>query len=179
SNREVVTHFLYPKVFDDLLIHQAEYSDTSVLPSLVFFQGMEPGDEASIEIEPGKTLFLRFLTIGDPRPDGSRTVFFELNGQPREVVVSDKALADKAPKRVKAEPGDTSQSGSPMSGLVSQILVSPGDKVQIGQPLFVLEAMKMETTVRAECAGIVQSILVMAGAQVVGQDLVVRLTKSS
>jgi pyruvate carboxylase len=179
SDQDVVTHFLYPKVFDDLLRHEAEYSDTSVLPTLLFFQGMEPGDEASIEIEPGKTLFLRFLTIGDPRPDGSRTVFFELNGQPREVVVSDKALADKAPARAKAEPGNPLQAGSPMPGLVSRILVSPGETVQTGQPLFVLEAMKMETTVRAECAATIEAVLILAGAQVEGQDLVVRLVKSS
>src|SRR5262249_29490522 len=89
SAREVVTHLLYPRVFPEFAAHQAKYSDTSVLPTMTFFHGMEPGEEASVEIEEGKTLIIKFLTAGDPHHDGSRTVFFELNGQPREVIVMD------------------------------------------------------------------------------------------
>ncbi len=175
GDQEVVTHFLYPKVYEDLLKHQALYSDTGVIPTPVFFQGMEPGDEASVEIEPGKTLFVKFLTIGDPRGDGARTVFFELNGQPREVVVIDRSLTGKTPQRAKAESGNPLHVGTPMPGLVSRILVSVGEQVNAGQPLFVLEAMKMETSVRSELPGKVEGILVQTGAQVEAQDLVIRL----
>lgn len=174
-DQEVVTHFLYPKVYDDLIKHQMAYSDTRVLPTGVFFQGMEPGDEASIEIEAGKTLFLKFLTVGDPREDGARTVFFELNGQPREVVVQDRSLVGKGPQRAKADPGNPLHVGTPMPGLISRILVTVGEKVAPGQPLFVLEAMKMETSVRSEAPGKVEAVLIQAGTQVEGQDLVVRL----
>lgn len=179
TEKEVVTHFLYPKVYDDLIKHQISYSDTRVIPTGVFFQGMEAGDEVSIEIEPGKTLFLKFLTIGDPRGDGARTVFFELNGQPREVVVIDRSLIGKISQRVKMEPGNPMHAGSPMPGLVSRILVSLGEHVVAGQPLFVLEAMKMETSVRAEAPGKVETVLVQTGSQVEAQDLVIKLAPST
>jgi pyruvate carboxylase len=174
DDRELVTYLLYPRVFPDLAAHEAKYSDTSVLPTTVFFYGMEPGDETSIDIEPGKTLILKFLTVGEPRADGSRTVFFELNGQPREVVVMDKALAGKAVTRRKAEAGNPLQVGAPMPGLVARVTVEPGDQVAAGQKLFALEAMKMETTVYAERPGTVAEVLVQAGTQVEAGDLLLR-----
>src|SRR5262249_44296837 len=100
TDREVVTHLLYPRVFPDFAAHQAKFSDTSVLPTPVFFYGMAPGQEISVTIEEGKTLIVRFQTVGDPHLDGTRLVFFELNGQPREVVVLDRSLAGD----VKAHP---------------------------------------------------------------------------
>src|SRR5262249_8948006 len=103
TDRDVVTHLLYPRVLLDLSAHQRKYSDTSVLPTPVFFHGLAPGQEVSVDIEPGKTLIIRFLTVGDPHPDGQRTVFFELNGQPREINVADKALTAQVRKRPKAD----------------------------------------------------------------------------
>ena len=100
-----MTHLLYPRVFPEFAAHQAKYSDTSVLPTPVFFYGMEPGEEVSIDIERGKTLIVKFLTVGDPHEDGRRTVFFELNGQPREMVVMDKSLAGECVGRPKARAG--------------------------------------------------------------------------
>ncbi len=97
SDRELLSYMLYPRVFPELAAHQARYSDTSVLSTPLFFHGMEPGEEVSIDIEVGKTLIVKFLTVGDPHEDGSRMVFFELNGQPREVLVVDRALAGQAP----------------------------------------------------------------------------------
>src|SRR5262249_38461321 len=92
SDQEVVTHLLYPRVFPEFAAQQAKYSDLSVLPTPVFFFGMAPGDEISVDIEKGKTLIIKFLTVGDPHPDGTRLVFFELNGQPREVLVLDQSI---------------------------------------------------------------------------------------
>src|SRR5262249_27208180 len=123
SDQEVVTHLLYPRVFPDFAAHQARYSDTSVLPTPVFFYGMQPGEEASIEIERGKTLILKFLTVGEAHGDGTRTVFFELNGQPREVLVPDRALAGQVVGRPKAEPGNPLHVGAPMPGLVVRVAV--------------------------------------------------------
>src|SRR5204863_1033248 len=108
---------IYPRVFPDLAAHQARYSDTSVVPTPVFFHGMERGEEVAIDIERGKRLIVKFLTVGEPHDDGTRTVFFELNGQPREAVVLDRSLADLVQKR-KAEAGNANQVGSPMPGLV-------------------------------------------------------------
>jgi pyruvate carboxylase len=158
--RDLVTHLLYPRVFPDFVTHQETYSDTSVLPTSVFFYGMEPGEEVSADIEKGKTLIIKFLTVGDPHPDGSRTVFFELNGQPREVRVLDRALEGTGQAHPKADAADSSQVGAPMPGLVVTVAVAPGERVAKEQKLLVLEAMKMETTVYAEKPGRVAGVLV-------------------
>jgi pyruvate carboxylase len=174
SDRAVVTHLLYPRVFAEFLAHLDRYSDVSVLPTPVFFYGMEPGDEVSIDIEEGKTLILKFQTVGDPHLDGTRTVFFELNGQPREVIVVDQSLIKGVEKHPKAEPNNQRHIGAPMPGLVVRVAVSPGEEVAKGQQLVSLEAMKMETTVYAERAAKVAEVLVRPGTQVEGRDLLIR-----
>jgi pyruvate carboxylase len=174
SDREVVTQLLYPRVFPEFAAHQVKYSDTSVLPTPVFFHGLEAGEEVSVDIEPGKTLIIRFLTVGDANPEGNRSVFFELNGQPREVQVADKSLAGEVRRHPKAEAGNPRQVGAPMPGLVVQVPVSPGEQVAAGQKLCTLEAMKMETTVYAERAGRVAEVLVRPGTQVQAGDLLLR-----
>jgi pyruvate carboxylase len=175
TDREVVTHLLYPKVFTDFASHQRKYSDTSVLPTPIFFHGLTAGEEVSVDIEPGKTLIIRFLTVGDPHPDGQRTVFFELNGQPREVLVADKTLTAEVRKRPKADKNDPLQIGSPMPGVVVSVVVMAGEQVAKGQKLCTLEAMKMETTVYAEQAGRIAEVLVKPGTQVEGGDMLFRL----
>lgn len=174
NDRELVSYLLYPRVFPDLAAHQAKYSDTSVLPTPVFFYGMEPGEETAIDIERGKTLIVKFLAVGEPHEDGRRTVFFELNGQPREVVVTDRSLIGKVAAHPKAEPGNPRQVGAPMPGLVVRVMVEVEDPVVAGQKLFTLEAMKMETTIYAEHAGTIAAVLVQPGAQVDAGDLLLR-----
>jgi pyruvate carboxylase len=174
TDQEVVTYLLYPRVFPDFAKHQERFSDTSVLPTPTFFYGMEPGEEISVDIEKGKTLIIRFLTVGEAHPDGSRQVFFELNGQPREVVVRDRSLGAKEQAHPKAEPENPSQVGAPMPGLVVTVAVTVGEQVAIGQKLFTLEAMKMETTGYAEHAGRVAEVLVKPGSQVEAGDLLIR-----
>jgi pyruvate carboxylase len=174
GEREVVTHLLYPRVFPEFAAHQQAHSDTSVLPTPVFFYGMEPGEEISVDIERGKTLIIKFLTVGDPHADGRRTVFFELNGQPREVMVLDRTLGEVVKKRPKAEPDNPLHVGAPMPGLLVSVAVSAGEAVAAGQKLATLEAMKMETTVYAEHAGKVAEVLVPPGTQVEGGDLLLR-----
>src|SRR5262249_26294678 len=143
DDQELVAYLLYPRVFPGLAAHEAKYSDTSALPTPVFFYGMRPGEETSIDIERGKTLIVKFLTVGDPHVDGTRTVFFELNGQPREVLIRDKSLGVQIEAHPKAEPGNPLQVGAPMPGLVVRVLVVEDEEVQAGQKLFTLEAMKM------------------------------------
>jgi pyruvate carboxylase len=145
-----------------------------VLPTTVFFYGMEKGDEVSTDIEPGKTLFIKFLTIGDAHLGGRRLVFFELNGQPREVSVVDKALIGDFHAHPKAAPGDPKQVGAPMPGLVVDVNVVAGEEVPTGHKLITMEAMKMETTVYAERAGKVAEILVRPHLQIEAGDLMLR-----
>jgi pyruvate carboxylase len=157
-------------VFTDYVAHFDKYSDVSVLPTDVFLHGLEPQQEVTIDIERGKTLIVKFLTVGDPHPDGRRTVFFELNGQPRSISVRDLALEPDEKARAKADPADPLQIGSPMPGLVVTVAVSVGDVVPV-----TLEAMKMETTIYAERAGRVKELLVEPGTQVDTNDLLIRI----
>ncbi len=174
ASRDVVSHILYPRVFEDYARHRASYSDVSVLPTHVFLYGQEPGEEVAVEIESGKTLIIRLLTVGDPHPDGRRTVFFELNGLPRDVTVVDRKLQPKESTRVKADPADASQVASPMPGMVVSVAVEAGASVVKGQKLVTMEAMKMESTVYAEQEGKIAEVLVRAGSQVETGDLLVR-----
>ncbi|HVW01769.1 MAG TPA: biotin/lipoyl-containing protein, partial [Planctomycetaceae bacterium] len=173
--QDVVSHILYPRVFEDFAAHQQAYADTSVLPTPLFLYGQDPGDEVAVDIEPGKTLIIRFQTVGDPHPDGRRSVFFELNGQPREVTVVDRSLEPEESPRPKADPADPMQIAAPMPGLVVTVTVQPGDHVAKGQKMFVLEAMKMETTLYAEQPGKVAELLVKPGTQVETGELLLRL----
>ena len=162
-------------MFLDFAAAQALYSDLSVLATPVFFYGMEKGEEISIEIEPGKTLIVKFLTVGEPQPDGKRVVYFELNGQPREVLVVDRSIIDVAVKsRPKAEAGNAKHVAAPMPGAVVAVAVADGDEVAAGQKLLSLEAMKMETTLYAERPGTVAEVLIRPGTQVDSGDLLIR-----
>ena len=99
------------------------YDNTSVIPTPPFFYGMQSGEEIAVEIEPGKTLIVRFLTTSEPREDGMRTIFFEFNGQPREVNVPDRSLEGHLHKHPKADAEDPDHVAAPMPGKISTVAV--------------------------------------------------------
>jgi pyruvate carboxylase len=171
TDQQVITWLLYPKVFADFVSHQQKYSDTSSLPTPVFFYGQQPGEEIFVDIEPGKRLIVKFLTVSDPHDDGHRTVFFELNGQPRDVTVVDQALEPATPAQRKADASNPKQIGASMPGMVVTVAVQAGDRVSKGQKLLSLEAMKMETNVYAERDGQIAEVLVKPRLQVAAGDL--------
>jgi len=175
SPRDALSLILYPRVFPDLAAHERSYADTSILPTSIFFHGPDPAVEHPVEIEPGKTLIVKLLAVGEPHTDGKRTVFFELNGQPREVEVVDRSLASAVRETPKADPGDPNQIGAPLPGLVVGVAVSPGDAVRKGQKLLSIEAMKMETTLYAERPGRIGEVLVSVGQQVNTGELLIKL----
>ncbi|MCC7085451.1 MAG: pyruvate carboxylase [Pirellulales bacterium] len=175
SEQQVVSHLLYPRVYQDFATHQAQFSDTSILPTPYFLYGPQPGDELTIDIEPGKTLIIKLLTAGEPHDDGTRTVFFELNGQPRSVSVVDKSAGVQFVQRPKADANDPKQIAAPMPGLVVTVPIKSGDRVKKGQKLLSLEAMKMETTLYAEHDGRIADVLVKPGTPVEAGELVVRM----
>ena len=175
SQRDVLSYVMYPKVFEDYIAHRKQFADTSRLPTPVYFYGLMRNEEVAVDIETGKTLILKYLAVGDPTADGKRTVFFELNGQPREATVVDRSLVVTESAHPKADENDAGQIGSSMPGMVVNVAIKKGDKVKKGQKLLTLEAMKMETLLYAETDGLVQDVLVKAGSQVQTGDLLVKL----
>jgi pyruvate carboxylase len=176
TDRELASYLMYPRVFTDFAEHHRHYGDVSVLPTKVFFYGLEVNDELSVEIEKGKTLIVRFFAVGHADAEGRRSVFFELNGQPREVKILDRAVAPSGPVRRKADEGDPSHVAAPMPGLVVSVSVAQGQEVVRGDRLCSIEAMKMETAVFAERAGVVAEVVAHAGEQVDTKDLLVVVT---
>ncbi|MBC7785626.1 MAG: pyruvate carboxylase [Burkholderiales bacterium] len=175
TDDDVMSHLMYPQVFGEFEDHRRLFNDTSVLPTSTFFYGMQRGEEISVEIEPGKTLIIRFLTLSEPHDDGTRTVFFELNGQPREVRTIDRSLEGKLHKQAKADPDNAHHVGAPMPGKISTVSVKPGQVVKEGEKLLSIEAMKMETAVYAPRAAAVTSVEVKLGTTVAAGDLLIVL----
>ena len=170
---ELASYLMYPKVFVDYAAHRSAFGEVSVLPTAAFFYGMDSGQEINIDLERGKTLIVRYVTTSDPHEDGTRTVFFELNGQPRPIRVADISQVAKRPPRTKVEQGNMSQVGAPMPGTIATVSVHVGQSFHRGDALLTLEAMKMETTVRAERDGVIKEILARPGLQVDTKDLLV------
>ena len=144
---DVLSYMLYPQVFLEYLDHWQRYGDTSSIPTINFFYGLQSGEEMAAEIERGKTLIVRYLTTGEVREDGTRTVFFELNGQPRDIRVSDRSVESILKRHPKGEADNPNHVSAPMPGKVSSIAVQPGQAVRAGERLLSIEAMKMETAV--------------------------------
>jgi pyruvate carboxylase len=175
KERDVSSAVLYPGVFEEFDRHRQRYSDTSVLSTPLYFYGLEPGDEVSIDIEEGKTLIVKLTAIGEVSKDGTRSIFFELNGEPRQVSVKDLSVDTEDADIVLADPGNDKHVGAPMPGKIFKMNVSVGDEVKAGDTLLVTEAMKMETNVRAKTDGVVKEILLGEGAQVQQDVLIIVL----
>jgi pyruvate carboxylase len=172
---DLLSYLLYPDVFLKYDKFRQTYSDVSVLPTQPFFYGLKSGEEITIEIESGKTLIVKFLTISDPHPDGTRTLFFELNGQPREVNVRDRALRVVERTHPKADPADPGQIGAPTAAVVSGIAVQLNQTVERGAKLLTLEAMKMQSNIYATIPGKIGKLLVTHGQHVEAKDLLVTI----
>ena len=176
TQRDLLSYLMYPDVYAGYARHRARFGDTSRIGTAPFFFGLQPGEETAVQIEAGKTLIIRYLAMGDVKPDGTRTLFFELNGQPRDVDVRDLTAAVTARVRPKIEQGNGRHVGAPMPGRVMAVNVRVGDVVRSGQRLLSIEAMKMETAVVSPSAGTVAELLVESGAMVDTRDLLAVLT---
>jgi len=176
TDDDLYSHLMYPQVFADFIAFRKKYDDLSSLPTSAFFYGLQIGEEIEVEIDPGKILIIKLISIGEPDSEGRRALFYELNGMPRESVVADKSLVSVAKaSRPKGDPSSAIQACAPMPGMVTEVAVSAGQEVKAGDKLIVLEAMKMLTTVSANADGIIKEILVKKGDQVDSDDLLVRL----
>ena len=174
---DLLSYLLYPEVFSKFDRFRQTYADISVLPTLAFFYGLNSGEEITVEIESGKSLVIKFLTFSEPHPDATRTLFFELNGQPREINVRDKALRITERTHPKADPADPGQVGAPTAGVVSSVAAQANHAVERGAKLLTLEAMKMQSNIYAPVSGRIARVLVTAGQQVEAKDLLVAIAQ--
>lgn len=175
GDHEVVSYLMYPQVFLDYQKMQHEFGAVTLLDTPTFLHGMRLGEKVEVQIEKGKTLSIRLDEIGEPDLAGNRVLFFNLNGQRREVVINDHSVKTQVVAKVKAETGNQHQIGATMPGSVLEVLVKVGDKVKKGQALMVTEAMKMETTIEAPFDAEIAKLHVLKGEAIQTQDLLLEL----
>ncbi len=175
SRTDLMSYLMYPDVFAKFAAARSQYGDLEVLPTPQFLYGLQERNEVTVDLEPGKSLIIRLLTIGEPRPDGMRTVFFELNGQPREVEIRDRSFKEVESTRRKADATKAGEVGAPIPGAVTMLHVGTGEQVKKGDRLLIIEAMKMQTTVYAPVPGLVKEIAVHPRDSVDSRDLLLTI----
>lgn len=170
---DFLSYKLYPKVFKDFYEHWLSYGAVWQLPTKAFFYGLKQNEELFVQIGKGKHIIIKMLYKAEPDEDGMRKVYFELNGQTRVIEVKDQNVSvTKAQNRKVEAEGDV---GAPLQGRLAEVKVKTGDQVTANQPLFIIEAMKMETTVSATKSGTIRQVHLEAGAMVEQDDLVVEM----
>ena len=175
DDQDVLSYIMYPDVFVDYRHKLERYSDVSIIPTPSFFYGMKTGETVNVEIQKGKVLYIRLIQIGELDETGQRIVFFELNGQSREIIVRDANAKTTAAVRRKADHGNTNHIAATMPGTILDVQVQQGDEIEEGQLLLISEAMKMETTLKAPRKAVVKELLVANGDQVNSGDLLLVL----
>ncbi len=169
-------YLMYPKVFMDYRARHRLYGPVRTLPTQTFFFGMEAGEQITAEIAPGKRLEIVLQTVGATSDTGDVKVFFELNGQPREIRIPNRNVKAKIVARPKIQDGNPAHIGAPMPGLVIGLTAKVGDLLVKGDPILQLEAMKMQTSIVAERAGKLTAVHVKIGDNVEAKDLVAEIT---
>lgn len=175
DDQQLMSYLLYPHVFMDYIKHRKKYFDVSLLPTPTFFYGLELGEEITVNLDEGKTLIIKLTAIGSVRPDGTRNVYFELNGIARTVTIRDNSVETVVKVREKADKFNKRHIGAPMPGKVFKVLVKQGDKIDEGDVVVVTEAMKMETNIKSSIGGVVKEVLYDTGETVEKGDLLVVL----
>ncbi len=172
---DVLSWLLYPKVFEQYWTFRQDYGDVSVVSTPVFYYGLKPGEETLIEIARGKSIIVGLQSIGPVDEDGNRTLFFSLNGQTRNLKIRDNSVEVKRIMNTKADKANPRQLGAPLQGLLSRVLVKSGEQVRKNTPLFIIEAMKMETTITAPDDTSIGTVNLAEGTLVNADDLVLTL----
>jgi pyruvate carboxylase len=171
SATDLMSYLMYPEVFKKFAAARSEYGELEILPTPAFFYGLAEREEVTVELEPGKSLIIRLQAVGETKKDGLRTVFFELNGQPREVEIRDRSIKEESTAKRKADPAVPGEVGAPIPGAVTMLHVVADEHVEKGARLLVLEAMKMQTTLYAPISGSVKDIAVKLKDTVAARDL--------
>ncbi len=175
SEDDLYSWQMYPEVFLEYHDFRRRFGDVSVLPTPTYFYGLALGEEVSVDIEEGKTLYIKLINIGSADAKGARTLTFDLNGYPREAEIADRSLTPKQKATPKADPANPLHVGAPIPGIITALAAGVGGKVVKGDKLLTMEAMKMQTTVYAQCDGVVAVLNVAVGASVESKDLLMEL----
>lgn len=164
---------LYPEVFKDAYQHHIKYDNVINIPTKVFFYGMDIGEEIEVEIQKGKSISIELVSVGKPNIEGVAILFFKVNGQTRSVKIKDNSISVDKVSNIKANKNDDKQIGAPLQGFLSNVLVTPGEKIKRNDPMFIIEAMKMETTITANEDCSIKNIHIEAGTMVDADDLII------
>ena len=175
NQKDALSYLLYPVVFKEYSIGFRDFGDVSNLPTMTFFYGLEEGEEIEVDLEKGKKLFISLEAVSEPNDEGDRTVFFELNGQPRNIQIKDNKVSLSKVKQLKAENSNPAHVGAALTGMVVSLDVKVGSLVKVDQPLFSIEAMKMQSIVRSTREGKISKIHVQVGSRVLTGDLVMEI----
>ena len=170
---DFISWLLYPKVFDEYYQHHVQFGDVSKIPSKNFFFGMDRNEEIQVTISHGKNVIVEFLNNNELDEKGRRLSIFRINGAVRSIHVVDQAAQTDV--KVNAKATAENHIGSPLQGKLSALLVGEGDSIKSGDPLFILEAMKMESTVTSQLVGSVRKVYLKEGDLVAQNDLVLEI----
>ncbi|CAM4043664.1 pyruvate carboxylase [Gillisia limnaea] len=170
---DFLSYKLYPKIFTDAYNHHKEYGNVVKIPTKNFFYGMDPGEEIIVEMDKGKTLLIQLMSVGKANSEGLVDAYFKVNGQTRAVKIQDKSIKVEKVVHQKTDKSNPKEVGAPLQGSLSSILVKPGQKVGKNEPLFIIEAMKMETTITSNAEGEIDKIILAQGEMVFSDDLIV------
>ncbi|MDO5052468.1 MAG: pyruvate carboxylase [Pseudoclavibacter sp.] len=171
ERRRMLNRLLFPQPtagYDDTV---ELFGDLSVVDTLDYLYGLEPGEEHVVDVARGVQLFVGLEAIGEPDEQGMRTVMATLNGQLRPVFVRDRSIRVEAVEREVADPGDPGHVAAPFSGVVT-VRVRPGEAVEHGQTVATIEAMKMEAGITAPCSGVVERLAIDSSAELGHGDLI-------
>ena len=175
SDFDLASYLMYPKVFTEYRRHREEYGNVGVLPTHVYFYGMQPEEELVATMDDGREVVIHYLTSGDMGDRGYRRVFFAINGQPSSVLVQDRRSESAHRANERADSVNPNHVGAPMPGVISTVSVEVGQQVERGDTLLTMEAMKMETSIAAERDAIIKRVLAKIGDQFDAKDLLVEL----
>jgi len=178
TDLDVISHVMYPSVFEGFKKFQSEYGDVDKIDTRTFVSGLEVGKEIQVEVETGKILYIKLIAVGNTNQDGVRDIIFELNGRKRVTKIEDRKASVGKVERRKAEVGKVGSVGAPMPGVIVEVRVVEGKLVEEGDPLVVLSAMKMETVVGAPTSGRVSDVCVKVGDSMQAGELVVEIDES-
>ncbi|QRY44515.1 pyruvate carboxylase [Mycolicibacterium boenickei] len=174
QRRATLNRLLFPGPAREFEEHRERYGDTFRLSSNQFFYGLRQGEEHHVDLAPGVTLLIGLEAISEPDERGMRTVMCLLNGQLRPVQVRDRSTVTDQPAVEQADRSNSGHIGAPFAGAVS-LAVEVGDTVQAGDTVATIEAMKMEASITAPRAGVIERTAIAKVQQVEAGDLLVTL----